>query len=139
MAVRRATAEDLPRVTAVLAHAFSTDPPMRWFLGGTPHAERLLRGYFEHMAPRIHLRHGEAWISDDPLGAALWLEPGRWPVPLRDELAIAPTLLRTFGRHPLRGIAGLRVLEHDHPAKSTGFSTSSASRQGRAAAEPERS
>ena len=42
-------------------------------------------------------------------------------MPLRDELAIAPTLLRTFGRHPLRGIAGLHVLEHDRPAEEHWF------------------
>ena len=121
MAVRRASAEDVPRIAAVLADAFSTDAPMRWFLGGTPHSARLLHGYFERIAPGVHMRHGEAWISDDPLGAALWLEPGHWPVPLRDELAIAPTLLRTFGRHPLRGVAGLRVLERDPPAEQHWF------------------
>jgi GNAT superfamily N-acetyltransferase len=121
MAVRRASAEDVPRIAAVLADAFSTDAPMRWFLGGAPHSARLLHGYFERIAPAVHMRSGEAWMSDEPLGAALWLEPGHWPVPLRDELAIAPILLRTFGRNPLRGVAGLRVLGRDPPAEQHWF------------------
>jgi GNAT superfamily N-acetyltransferase len=121
MAVRRATAEDVTRIAAVLAEAFSTDAPMRWFLGGPQDGTPLLHRYFEAMAPRIHMRHGEAWVSDDPPGAALWLEPGHWPMPLRDELAMAPTLLRTFGRHPLRGLAGLRALERDPPTDEHWF------------------
>jgi len=113
--VRPARAEDVSRIAAVLADAFSTDAPMRWFLAASPRSPELLRRYFAALAPRLHMRHGEAWISDEPLGAALWVEPGRWPVPLRDELAMAPTLLRTFGRHPVRGIAGLRTVERGHP------------------------
>ena len=119
--IRRATTEDVPRIAAVLADAFSTDVPMRWFLAASRRSPQLLRRYFAALAPRLHMRHGEAWVSDEPLGAALWVEPGRWPAPLRDELTMAPTLLRTFGRHPVRGIAGLRAVERGHPTRAHWF------------------
>jgi ribosomal protein S18 acetylase RimI-like enzyme len=119
--VRRATPEDVPRIAAVLAEAFSTDPPMRWFLAASPRSPERLRRYFAALVPRMHMRHGEVWISDEPLGAAGWIEPGGWPGPAGEQLAMLPTLLRTFGRHPVRAIAGQQRLEQDHPSEPHWF------------------
>lgn len=113
--VRRASADDFPRIAAVLAEAFSHDPPMRWFLAASPRSPKLLRRYFTTLLTGLYTRHGEAWISGEPLGAALWVEPGAWPAPAREQLEAAPTLLRTFGRHPLRAVAGVRAIERGHP------------------------
>ena len=80
---------------------------------------------------------GEVWVSDEPLGAAAWVGPGEWPPSASLELALAPMLLRTFGRHPLRALGASRVNGRAHPAESrTGFSTTSGSRPRRAAAAP---
>ena len=76
MSVRRATTEDHPRICAVLAEAFSNDPPMRWFMAASPRRGRRLERFFMAMLPRLYERHGEAWVSDEPLGAALWVAPG---------------------------------------------------------------
>jgi ribosomal protein S18 acetylase RimI-like enzyme len=112
--VRRATATDAPRVIDVLAEAFADDPPMRWFLADAPRRAERLRRYFEVLVPFV-LRRGEIWVSDEPVGAAVWAPPGSWPLPGREQLRLLPTELRVFGRHPLRAIAGQRVLERGHP------------------------
>ena len=75
MTVRLATRDDVPRIAAVLAHAFATDPPMRWVMGASPHAERRLRPYFSALLARLHMARGEVWVSDEPLGAAAWVGP----------------------------------------------------------------
>ena len=55
-------------------------------------------------------------MLDEPLGGAVWVAPGRWPVPLREQLPVMPTLLRVFGRHPWRALAGANAVERGHPS-----------------------
>lgn len=121
MTVRRATPGDVPRMAGVLAHAFAHDPPMRWVLAASPDAERRLRPYFAALLRRLHLARGEVWMSDDPLGAAAWVAPGEWPPPASLELSLAPLLLRTFGRHPLRAVRAASVNGRDHPPEPHWF------------------
>jgi GNAT superfamily N-acetyltransferase len=61
------------------------------------------------------------WVSDDPVGAAAWIAPGNWPPPASFELALAPAMLRTFGRHPLRAVAASRVNGRGHPVEPHWF------------------
>jgi GNAT superfamily N-acetyltransferase len=121
MTVRKATDDDLPRMAAVLAHAFAQDPPMRWVMGASPSAERRLVPYFETLVPRLHMARGEVWVSDEPSGVAAWIAPGGWPPPQSLELALAPLLLRTFGRHPLRASGAARVNGSGHPVEPHWF------------------
>lgn len=88
---------------------------MCWFVPGANRRRALLERYFASAVPRVYMRIGEAWASDEPLGAALWVVPGRAPVTLRDELAALPSLLRVFGRRPLRASLGLAAIERGHP------------------------
>jgi GNAT superfamily N-acetyltransferase len=118
--VRRATVADVPRVIEVLADAFAEDPPMRWFLADAPNRARRLRPYFRAVVP-AYLREGELWVSDEPVGAAVWAPPGAWRLPPRDQLRILPTELRVFGRRPLRAIAGQRTLARGHPREPHWF------------------
>jgi GNAT superfamily N-acetyltransferase len=113
--VRRARAEDVPRLAGVLAEAFSSDPPMCWFVPDGARRRRLLHGYFAAAVPKVYMRVGEAYMTEDPLGAALWVAPGRAPVRLWDELAALPAMLRTFARRPLRAVRGLALVESGHP------------------------
>ena len=121
MEVRPATADDVPRIAGVLAHAFAHDPPMRWVMGASPHAERRLRPYFAALIRRFHMPHGAVWICDEPLGAAAWVGPGAWPPPTSLELALTPILVRTFARHPRRAAAAARINGGAHPAEPHWF------------------
>jgi ribosomal protein S18 acetylase RimI-like enzyme len=119
--VRRATSDDVPRIAAVLASAFASDPPMRWVMGASPHAERRLRPYFSGLIRRFHMPRGEVWVCEQPLGAAAWVAPGGWPPPAALELTLAPVLLRTFARHPLRASRAAQVNGRHHPAEPHWF------------------
>jgi GNAT superfamily N-acetyltransferase len=114
--VRPATPADFGAMARALAGAFSTDPPLSWFIPDERSREPLLRRYFRSIIP-LYLEAGAAWCSAEPAGAALWFAPERWPLRPRDQLARLPVELRVFGRWPRRGIGGLRALERHHPAE----------------------
>ena len=113
---RLATSADVPRLAAALAAAFSGDPPLQWFVPDARRRPALLRRYFTALLP-LYLECGRVWATDDPVGAAAWVAPGRWPFPVRRQLPVTPTLLSVFGRHPVRGVRGLRAIEHGHPTE----------------------
>ena len=120
LSVRRAIAADALRIVEVLAEAFADDPPMRWFLAEAPRRAHRLRPYFRAAVP-AYLRHGEVWLSEEPAGAAVWVPPGPFRLPRRDQLRIVPAELRVFGRHPLRAVAGQRTLARGHPREPHWF------------------
>jgi len=112
--VRPATRSDHERITAVLAAAFASDPPLSWFIPDVTRREALLRRHFAASIP-LYAASGSIWVSEAPAGAALWVAPGQYPFRLREELRVLPDLLAVFGRWPRRGIGGLRALERRHP------------------------
>jgi GNAT superfamily N-acetyltransferase len=116
VAVRLATEADVSRLAPVLAAAFAGDPPMAHLVPGRRREERL-RPYFEAIIPAIHMPRGEVWMSDDPVGAAAWVAPGRWPLAPGENRPVLGTLTRTFGRHPVRALAGVHRIERGHPTE----------------------
>lgn len=76
--IRTATAADAERCWAVLALAFSSDPPCRW---GWPDAQQYLDAFprFAQAFGGRALEHGTANYSEDFSGVALWLPPGVTP------------------------------------------------------------
>jgi GNAT superfamily N-acetyltransferase len=117
LSVRKATPEDIHRIAPALAEAFSSDPPMMWF---TPEEEgrvERLVPYFHALVGRLHMPHGEVWVSDDPVGAAAWVKPGAWPFSMWTRRGVILAELRTFGRHPIRVSRGVEAIERNHPAE----------------------
>ncbi len=112
---RLATDSDVPAAAGALAAAFAEDPPMRWFMEGIDDVPELLRGYFGAILEKLYLPFGEIWVTDDPVGAALWAPPGRYPFSTREQLPTFRTLLRVFGRRPVRAITGNAAIIRDHP------------------------
>jgi hypothetical protein len=64
LAVRRVTAEDVSRLSDVLARAFDEDPPMRWFLPDSDQRIRRARLLFEVMLRRLHLIRDVCFTTD---------------------------------------------------------------------------
>ena len=115
MAVRPATQADIEKIAPALAEAFAGDPPMTWF---TPEEEgrvERLVPYFRALVGKLHIPHGEVWMSEDPVGAAAWVAPGKWPFTAWQRRGVIATELRTFGRHPLRTLRGVEAIEKNHP------------------------
>lgn len=117
MSVRPATPDDSPRLSDALAQAFAGDPPMRWFTPRDEGRVEHIRPYFEAALERFHLPFGEVWMSEDPVGAAAWVEPGMWPPSPWTRRRMIPVELRTFGRHPLRMMRGGAAIERNHPRR----------------------
>jgi ribosomal protein S18 acetylase RimI-like enzyme len=113
--VRKATLADVPQLAVALARAFDSDPPMRWFLPDEERRVELARVMFDVMLRRVHLERDECYTTEDVVGGALWVPPGRWRLSLIQQLRILPHMLRVFGRGLSRAQRGLAVMDSRHP------------------------
>ncbi|MGB7588745.1 MAG: GNAT family N-acetyltransferase [Solirubrobacterales bacterium] len=93
--LRRATAEDIPRLKAVLAEAFYDDPVIGWLMPDERTRRARLRRFFGIELRHMALPRGHIWTTSDLSGAALSMPPGAWRVPLRATLLEG----RAFGVH----------------------------------------
>ena len=104
-----ATLADADGVGQALGASFVNDPLWSWVFPDADRPDRLRR-FFTEDGRALHLHHGLTTFASDengPLGAAMWDPPGQWRMGLGDQLRVAPTMLRIFGR---RIIATMRLL-----------------------------
>jgi ribosomal protein S18 acetylase RimI-like enzyme len=80
--LRRATAQDVHRLQAMLADAFFDDPIFGWLIPNDSKRRARLRRYFGIELRQYALPHGHVWTTDDLAGAMLGLPPGKWRAPL---------------------------------------------------------
>jgi ribosomal protein S18 acetylase RimI-like enzyme len=111
--IRRARAEELGAVVALIARAFAGEPFMNWVAGGD--ADRLRR-FVRLAVHRIAAPDGEVLVDDDVAAAALVLPPGGLEAGPLEQLRRLPELARCTGtwRLPLV-LRGLVRLERAHP------------------------
>jgi len=64
---------------------------------------------------RHHIVHGEVLVEDDTAGAAMWDPPDKWRIPLREQLAAGPSLIRAMGARTFTGMRALAEVEKKHP------------------------
>ena len=115
--VRKASAEDAPRLADVLARAFQDDPGWSHLLPDPSDRTRRLRLFFETELSGIALAQGLVWTTEEVVGAAVWAPPEGWRVPITATLRETPPMVRVFGRHlPLALRSRLRM-EGRHPRK----------------------
>lgn len=121
VAVRRARAQDVPALAAMLARAFLDDPVASW---AWPADDLRLRALERFQATRMRqLAPGEeVWTTDDLTSAALWAPPGRWHSTLRETAALVPAFAppRLLWRLPLVAL-GWEKLERSHPRGTPHF------------------
>jgi ribosomal protein S18 acetylase RimI-like enzyme len=116
--VRKATADDLDELGAVLGRAFDDDPVMGFVISARPvgpRAAMLLRLFASK-----HLEEDQVYVAVDDatgriLGGSVWAPPGHWKVPLGAYLRHTPTLLRIFGLRGVTKIGVLDAIERNHP------------------------
>ena len=84
--LRRATAEDVHRLRAVMAEAFFDDPVFGWLMPDETSRRVRLRRYFGIELRHFALARGRVWTTRDLSGAALSLPPGAWRAPTRATL-----------------------------------------------------
>jgi GNAT superfamily N-acetyltransferase len=94
-ALQRATAEDIPRLRAVLADAFYDDPVLSWLMPNERNRRARLRRFFGIELRHMAMPRGYVWATSDMSGVALSMPPERWRAPLRATLLEG----RAFGIH----------------------------------------
>lgn len=111
-AVRTMRSGEGPAVARMLATALADDPFIRW-IAGTDHdrgAAWMLAGL------TMAERHGLVLVDDTLDGAALLMRPGSLPLPVRDNLALLPALVRAVGVRRVPGVLrALTALDRAHP------------------------
>jgi ribosomal protein S18 acetylase RimI-like enzyme len=115
--LRPGTAEDLPRLSKVLARSFETCPAWGWYLP-TESKDRVerMRVFFDGLLRGVYLRNGhECVVADDLSGVALVDPPERWKMSAGENLRLMRAMIPAFRRHVTRPIRGFGLLDGGHP------------------------
>ena len=96
--------------------AFDADPVATYLLRSDAGRTRGFELCFGAFLRHATMPHGETWIAEGGMGAALWTPPGRWDVGLRSALAMGPSLLRAVGlSRAVRVAAAANRVQRKHP------------------------
>jgi ribosomal protein S18 acetylase RimI-like enzyme len=118
--VRRATPDDVPRLSRLFARVFATDPVFDWMARDDRSRHKALERFFLRVLSSRTLPYGETWLTANGLAAAAWIPPYS---PLQspsliDDLRMVPTVLRLTGAPRLaRGAAMASAMASAHPAE----------------------
>ena len=130
--LRQATAEDVPRLRAMLAEAFVDDPVFGWLMRDDNKRRARLRRYFGIDLRHLTLPRGRVWTTSNLTGAALSLPPGKWRVPPHVSMLQGSA----FGVHIARAARMGAAMEWRHMrlvrSLTTTFATSACTRRSRA-------
>jgi ribosomal protein S18 acetylase RimI-like enzyme len=114
--IRRATLADAPRLAQTLASAFQDDPVIAWIFPDQRRRRAVLAAFMEFRLRHLAFPHDQVWATTDAAAAAVWLPPpGRWQLPLPQQLRLLPALVRFLGLRTASILAGLERMEARHP------------------------
>lgn len=114
-AIRKATADEVPRLARALARAFYDDPVYVWLFPDASRRLRIAERGFELFFRRLWIEHDETYTTPAIAGVAVWEPPGKWKVPVGRQIAMLPAATAVHGRYTLRVLAALAALEKNHP------------------------
>jgi len=115
MEVRIATAAEVPKVAAIYADAFVTDPVFRFLCPGRLRQKGRLRTVFETELELYVLRNGgTVWTTSGFGGAVAELPPGRWEMPTTATGREALRLLRAYRTRLPRALNAQKELAKRH-------------------------
>jgi ribosomal protein S18 acetylase RimI-like enzyme len=116
--VRRATADDVPRLARLFTAVFANDPVSCWLTGAGRSRRAALERFFLKVLKSRTVPQGETWLAANGLAAAAWIPPyatAQSPT-LLDDLRMFPTILRLTGLQKLtRGAAMASAMANAHP------------------------
>jgi GNAT superfamily N-acetyltransferase len=103
---------EAPAVARLLAAALADDPFIRWIAG----SDRDRATAWMRAGLTMAERHGLVLVDETLAGAAVLMRPGSMPLPVRENLALLPGLVRAVGVRRLFGVLrALMALERAHP------------------------
>jgi GNAT superfamily N-acetyltransferase len=117
--VRLVGAEDWPEVARVLGAAFADDPVWSWAVRDqATRARRIGRA----LALGATLQAGTCDVTDASDGSGLaavaqWSPPGKWRLPNRAYLRIAPRFVWALGLSSITKMRAINTSDQEHPAE----------------------
>ncbi len=112
--IRKATADDIPAMSQMLARAFHEDPIVNFVFQDELSRPKYTRRFFAGRA-RVLIGQREIYVVENAAAAAMWARPDEWrdpPLRALKELAI---LFPGVGRRVPSVIRGLVQVESRHP------------------------
>jgi GNAT superfamily N-acetyltransferase len=115
---RPARKADIAKLSRVLGRAFFDDPVTAWMLPDEKARPTRLPRLFATLTRHHHLAGGGVEVACDGPGigaAALWDPPNRWKQSARAQLAMLPSVLRTFGYRAVAARDVIELMNRHHP------------------------
>jgi GNAT superfamily N-acetyltransferase len=115
---RPARKADIAKLSQVLGRAFFDDPVTAWMLPDEKARPTRLPRLFATLTRHHHLAGGGVEVACDGPGigaAALWDPPNRWKQSARAQLAMLPSVLRTFGYRAVAARDVIELMNRHHP------------------------
>jgi GNAT superfamily N-acetyltransferase len=115
---RPARKADIATLSQVLGRAFYDDPVTTWMLPDEKTRSARLPRLFATLTRHHHLAGGGVEVACDGPGigaAALWDPPNRWKQSAREQLAMLPSVIRTFGYRSAAAREVIELTKRHHP------------------------
>jgi ribosomal protein S18 acetylase RimI-like enzyme len=115
-AVRRAGTDDAQDIVEILSSGFELDPPLLWILADPAERRALTPRFFEPFVDLV-LAEGQAHITEDRTGAALWLDVDTSAEPVDDQGAFREAFTKALGDENARRFFVLdELFTANHPS-----------------------
>jgi GNAT superfamily N-acetyltransferase len=115
--IRKASAEDVPRLAQALARAFYDDPVFRWLVPDDSERMRRSERGFAFYMHKIYMPHDECYATEGGIGGALWLPPNTWHLGPLAQLRLAPGMIAALGARLPQTLRAISTIESNHPRK----------------------
>jgi GNAT superfamily N-acetyltransferase len=115
---RPAQKADIAALSQVLGRAFYDDPVTTWMLPDEKTRPARLPRLFATLTRHHHFAGGGVEVACDGPGigaAALWDPPNRWKQSAREQLAMLPSVIRTFGHRAAAARDVIELMKRHHP------------------------
>lgn len=116
--VRKASWDDLHRLSQALAHAFYEDPVFNWLVPDDSERLGMSQRGFELYLRKVYMPHEECYTTEDAVGGALWLPPHKWHLGPLAQVRLLPGMLGAMGRRLPQLLRAISTLESNHPKKT---------------------
>jgi GNAT superfamily N-acetyltransferase len=113
--VRKATADDVPRLARALARAFDEDPVFEWMIPDNSERFRRSERAFAFWLRKLYLPHDQCYTTDGVVGGALWLPPDQWHLGPLAQLRLLPGMLGAMGSRLPQVMRAINTIESNHP------------------------
>jgi GNAT superfamily N-acetyltransferase len=115
---RPAQKTEISELSHALGRAFYDDPVSEWIMPEDSTRAANLRRFFATVTRHHHFAGGGVEVASDgsTIGAAaLWDPPNRWKQTLREQLAMLPSVIRTFGYRSAAARDVIELMKRHHP------------------------